>query len=177
MLQASKVLRALLLGGLTVCTPLAAITHASPPPPPVKEPIRPLTAECLQGAAQRHGVHTDVLLAILMVEGGTVGKNSRGNNNGSYDIGPFQINSIHRGTLKRMGVSEEALRNNGCLNAEVAAWHIRRTLSPEVLSRVHDEDSYLRAIARYHSVTPAKNRIYADKLREAFADLYMQEAP
>lgn len=154
---------------------IAGLTLAIGASASIAEPIRPLTAECLYQAAQEYGLHTDVLLAILMVEGGTVGKNNRGNSNGSYDIGPFQINSIHRKTLAEMDITEGELRNNGCLNAAVAAWHLRRVLTPEVLAQITDEDSYLRALARYHSVTPDKNAIYADKLRGAFSYLYSQD--
>lgn len=134
--------------------------------------IQPLTSECLKTVSRDYEIHPDVLLALLIVEGGTVGKNSRANNNGSYDIGLFQINTIHRDALKALGVSEESLRNDGCLNAAVASWHLRRVLTPEVLATVTDDESYLRAIARYHSATPEFNEIYANKLRNAFAYLY-----
>lgn len=136
--------------------------------------LTPLTAECLTYVAQAYDVHPDVLLAILMVEGGTVGQNSRKNKNGTYDIGLFQINSMHRETLYQMGISEDELRNDGCLNAAVAAWHLRRTLTDEVLAGVTDSESYLQAIARYHSATPKYNEIYADRLRSAFGRLYSQ---
>ncbi|CAM5353604.1 hypothetical protein SSTU70S_05484 [Stutzerimonas stutzeri] len=135
----------------------------------------PLTGECLKQVADTYSVHYDVLLAILLVEGGTVGQNSRANQNGTYDIGPFQINSMHRETLAQMGISEQALRNNGCVNAAVAAWHLRRTLTDKVMQGVVDEDSYLRAIARYHSATPEYNERYAGKLRAAFSYIYSQE--
>lgn len=138
-------------------------------------PISPLTYQCILEVSQRYGIHTDVLLAILIVEGGTVGQNNRGNSNGSYDIGPFQINSIHLPELRRRGVSEAQLRNNGCVNAHVAAWHLQRVVMvPEVLRTIHDEESYLRALARYHSATPVHNQRYAELLRKAFKRLYNQ---
>lgn len=137
------------------------------------EPITPLTTSCLSAVSQQYGVHTDVLLALLIVEGGTVGKNSRANDNGSYDIGPFQINSIHLPTLAKMGITETQLRNNGCVNATVAAWHLRRVvMQPSVLRSINDTDTYLRAIARYHSATPQHNERYANLLRRAFQRLY-----
>ncbi|WP_326430476.1 lytic transglycosylase domain-containing protein (plasmid) [Stutzerimonas frequens] len=134
--------------------------------------VKPLTSECLKTVAQEYEIHPDVLLALLIVEGGTVGQNSRANKNGSYDIGLFQINTIHREDLAAIGVSEESLRNDGCLNAAVAGWHLRRVLTSEVMATVTDDESYLRALARYHSATPEYNEIYADKLRTAFAYLY-----
>ncbi|MDU4254424.1 lytic transglycosylase domain-containing protein [Pseudomonas sp.] len=137
-----------------------------------KLPVKPLTTECLQRVSQSYQIHPDVLLALMIVEGGTVGQNSRANDNGSYDIGLFQINTIHRAALAALGVTEESLRNDGCINAAVAGWHLRRVLTPEVMAGVTDEDSYLRAIARYHSTTPEFNEIYANKLRAAFQYLY-----
>lgn len=131
----------------------------------------PLTIKCLQQASAQYAVHPAILLAILMVEGGTVGRSSQPNRNGTYDIGPFQINSIHLPELARLGVSEAALRNDGCLNASVAARHLRRVLTPGVLARIQDEESYMRALARYHSASPEKNAAYAEKLREAFFEL------
>lgn len=134
--------------------------------------LRALTSQCITQAAQRFQLHPDILYAILMVEGGTVGKDSKANKNGSYDIGLFQLNSIHRDTFKALGVSEELLRNDGCVNATAAAWHLHRTLTPEVVSKIQTEDDYLRAIALYHSATPQYNIIYAEKLRKAFSKLY-----
>ncbi|MBA1280418.1 lytic transglycosylase domain-containing protein [Stutzerimonas stutzeri] len=135
---------------------------------------RPLTSDCLATVAERYEIHVDVLFALLMVEGGTVGRNSRTNGNGSYDIGPFQLNNIHLPALAALGVSEEELRNDGCLNAAVAGWHLRRVMTPKVMAGITDEQSYLQALALYHSATPEHNEVYANKLRGAFAYIYQQ---
>lgn len=133
------------------------------------EPITPLSYQCLQKVSQKYGIHLDVFFAILMVEGGTVGQNNKGNTNGSYDIGPFQINSIHLPELSRLGVSEAQLRNNGCVNADVAGMLIQRSVMNErVLSTIIDGPTYLTALARYHSVTPVHNERYAGLLLNAF---------
>lgn len=131
----------------------------------------PLTLDCLRQVSAQYAIHPAILLAILMVEGGTVGRSSNPNRNGTYDIGPFQINSIHLPELARLGVSEAGLRNDGCLNAAVAARHLRRVLTPNVLDQIQDEESYMRALALYHSASPDKNAAYAAKLRAAFFEL------
>jgi len=159
---------------LAIAMGLALCTQASAAPP--KDTIVPLTADCIAAVSQAYEIHHDVLFAILLVEGGTVGKNSRANDNGSYDIGPFQINTIHLDAIANLGVSEAELRNNGCVNAEVAAWHLNRVLTPQVLANVTDDESYLRAIALYHSATPTFNKIYASKLRREFERLYAGNA-
>jgi hypothetical protein len=137
--------------------------------------MRPLTADCIDAASQSFGIHQDILYAILMVEGGSVGEDSRSNKNGTYDIGLFQLNSIHRQTFESMGISEDQLRDDGCTNALAAAWHLKRVLTPEVLSGIKTQDDYLSAIARYHSATPEFNKIYAGKLRKAFDRIYASD--
>lgn len=137
--------------------------------------IRPLTTQCIERASAEYGIHSDVLLAILLVEGGTVGKNSKANKNGTYDIGPFQINSMHRKELASIGVDEQRLRNDGCVNAMVAARHLKRVITPEMLKGVRTQNDYLRVLANYHSATPTYNKIYADKLLNAFSRLYSSD--
>ncbi len=158
-----------------VCVALALFTNANATDDMTESPHVPLTAECLNASAAAYKIHPDILLAILLVEGGTVGRNSKANTNGSYDIGLFQINTIHRSTLKAMDISEQELRNNGCLNAAVAAWQLRRVLPPAFEKTIQSQDEYLSAIARYHSVTPIYNKVYAGKLKTAFAYIYSKE--
>lgn len=137
--------------------------------------VQPLTKECLVQIATEYDVHPDIMLAIMFVEGGTVGENSRANDNGSYDIGLFQINSMHLNKLKGYGISEAELRNDGCVNARVAAWHLASVVSSGSLASLDDEDAYLSALARYHSFTPKFNAIYAARLKKAFTYLYAAE--
>ena len=137
---------------------------------------RPLTADCLVKAASAYSIHPDVLLAVLMVEGGSVGENSRPNKNGSYDIGLFQLNSIHRDAIAQLGITEDLLRNDGCVNATVAAWHLRKVFPPEKEAQITTDADYLSAIAVYHSATPEFNAIYARKLRAVFERMYSQES-
>lgn len=137
------------------------------------EGIVPLSYQCLQEVSVKYGIHMDVLFAILMVEGGTVGQNNAGNTNGTYDIGPFQINSMHLKELRGMGITEQQLRDNGCVNANVAGMILKRSVMNErVLSSINDVPSYLSAIARYHSATPTHNQRYAGLLQNAFNRLY-----
>ena len=122
----------------------------------------PLTMACLMQAARHYAVPPVVLEAIRVVENGETGKIRR-NANGSSDLGPFQVNSIWIRTLRRKGVrvSFSRLRDNGCLNAFVAAY----ILSQE--ERHAPEHSLRIAIGRYHSHRPGEARKYrARVLRE-----------
>lgn len=150
--------RSLWLLALGVCNAFAAV------------PVKPLTAACLVDAARQHGVMPMELLAILYVERGSVGQDTQ-NTNKTYDISLFQINSIHIKKLKQYGISEAELRNDGCLSAYVAAWHLASVAPAHKLARVESEAEYFSILANYHSVTPKYNQRYAKLLEKAFKAL------
>ena len=63
-------------------------------------------AACLMMASQTYSVPPAVMVGIMQVEGGRVGQQVL-NTNGSYDLGPMQINTIWVPRLaKYWGVSE-----------------------------------------------------------------------
>ena len=122
----------------------------------------PLTMACLMQAAHHYAIPPVALEAIRVVENGETGKIRR-NANGSSDLGPFQVNSIWIRTLRQKGVrvSFSRLRDNGCLNAFVAAYILSR-------EKRHAPGHSLRiAIGRYHSHRAGEARKYrARVLRE-----------
>ena len=96
-------------------------------------------------------------------EGGKTGKALR-NTNGTWDMGPFQINTVHVDTLAAMGIAPEAVLQDGCVNAYAAAWLLRR--------------EYLRtgdiwqAIGAYHSRTPHRRDAYMARVRANLEKLH-----
>ena len=112
-------------------------------------------ADCIDDAAARHAVNALVLRAIGWQESrlqpAAVGRNA----NGSIDVGAFQINSVHLSELGRYGIDRAALAD-GCVSADVAAWHYRRQIDQH-------GDSWL-AIGAYHSQTPARAAWYANRI-------------
>ncbi|MCB9990151.1 MAG: lytic transglycosylase domain-containing protein [Rhodospirillales bacterium] len=108
-------------------------------------------AACIFLAAQTYSIPPAVLLGIYQVEAGKVGQQVGPNQNGSYDLGPMQINTIWLPELAaQWGVSTETakrwVRDDPCTNVGVSAWILRTHL---------DETRDLsRAIAHYHSRTP-----------------------
>ncbi len=112
-------------------------------------------ADCIDDAAARHQVNADVLRAIGWQESrlqpAAIGRNA----NGSVDLGAFQINSIHLTELGRYGLDRAAL-SDGCVSAEVAAWHYRRQVDLQ-------GDSW-QAVGAYHSHTPARAAWYANQI-------------
>lgn len=77
------------------------------------------------------------------------------NADGSVDLGAFQINSVHLPELARYGIDRAAL-SDGCVCADVAAWHYRRQV--DMLG-----DGW-QAVGAYHSRTPARAAWYANRI-------------
>lgn len=115
----------------------------------------PVRADCIDDAAARHQVNAVVLRAIGWQESrlrpDAIGHNA----NGSVDLGAFQINSVHLPTLARYGIAPEALID-GCVSAEVAAWHYRR--------QVDRLGNTWAAVGAYHSATPGHAARYANRI-------------
>ncbi len=110
-----------------------------------------ILAACMFLAAQTYSVPPAVLLGIYQVEAGAVGQAVGPNRNGSYDLGPMQINTIWIPELaEQWGVSEETakrwIKDDPCTNVGVSAWILRSHLD-----ETHDLST---AIAYYHSRTP-----------------------
>lgn len=118
---------------------------------------RPVTAECFLAEAKRQALEPWRLLAVLKTEGGRVGAFSP-NRDGSYDIGPMQVNTIHLADLSRVfGTSPSQLAQllayDGCFNVSVGAW-LLRTKTNEA------SGDFWYGIGRYHSKTPSKSTQY-----------------
>lgn len=125
-----------------------------------------ILAACLMLAAQTYSVPPAVLVGIYKAEGGTVGMANR-NSNGTYDLGPMQINTIWMPELaEKWGVSEETakkwVRDDACTNTSVAAWILKGHLD--------ETESLSRAIAHYHSRTPHHGKRYKKRVLALMKD-------
>jgi len=123
--------------------------------------VEPADIDCVLVAAQRQGGPGNVLLAIASVENGKNGQ-VVANTNGTFDIGHFQINTMHwdKGGIfdGDAGQAKQDVAWRGCYNAEVAAWMLRQNLDER-----NGQDYWTRA-ANYHSRTPRFNSIYRKRL-------------
>ncbi len=118
-------------------------------------------AACLMLAAQTYSVPPAVLMGIYQVEGGTVGQAVGPNSNGSYDLGPMQINTIWIPELAdKWGVTNntalQMVKNDPCTNMGVAAWILR--------NHMNRTNNLAKAIAHYHSKTPRYGYAYRGKV-------------
>lgn len=140
--------------------------HRAPPPThkvPLPSPSNPLSADlktCALAAARRYHLHEQLFLAVLATEDGHVGQSHR-NDDGSYDFGPAQINSIHLPELNKLGITREQVINDGCLNLHIGAWLLARALDGQSPS---DPGEFWRRVGNYNSATPVHNVTYQAKV-------------
>jgi hypothetical protein len=118
-------------------------------------------AACVLLAANTYNVPPAVMIGIMNVEGGHIGQEVGPNQNGTYDLGPMQVNTRWLPMLqKTWNVSSSTarswVRDNGCVNVHVAAWILRQ--------KMEDTGSLWGGIAAYHSATPKHGIPYANKV-------------
>jgi soluble lytic murein transglycosylase-like protein len=125
--------------------------------------IEAFIAQCIATAANTYAVPSSVLMGIRKVEGGAVGQQVK-NKNGTYDLGPMQINTLWLKELARhWGVSRNTawrwVRDDACINANVAAWILRQ--------KADSAGSVYKGIAHYHSMTPKFGYPYRRRVLKA----------
>jgi len=123
---------------------------------------RLLNPVCLAEAAREFDVPLAALAGLLAAEGGKEGE-AIGNTNGSWDLGPFQVNTCNLNELVEQGFSPKAILTDGCVNAHAAAWILRREYA-----RTGD---LWTAIGAYHSRTPHLRDAYIARVKRQLARL------
>ena len=119
---------------------------------------------CITAAAKLYRLPPAVLVILLNVERGSLGRVSP-NTNGTVDIGPIQVNEIWVPEIAAhwnatISDAYKALRDNFCANVEAGAWILRRGLDEA-------RDDFWEGVGYYHSHTPEhKSRYLRDVLRE-----------
>lgn len=119
-----------------------------------------LIASCLILASQTYNVPAAAMIGIMHVEGGHVGQQVL-NTNGSYDLGPMQVNTLWLPQLSRLwkvdvNTAHIWVRDNGCVNVYVAAWILRQ--------KIDQTAGLYSGIARYHSGTGWRGDRYAKRV-------------
>jgi len=133
--------------------------------------LAPLTAACLAAAAHAYHLPEVYLYSIMQTEGGKVGQAVL-NTNGTYDLGPFQINTSWGPAIGRYwNVSVPTalvhVRDNGCANALIASAILKKML-------IETKGDFPKAIGYYHSHTPALAVKYRDMVLGR-AEKYVQK--
>ena len=129
-------------------------------------PMRPLTADCVLDAARASGMPAAALFAILATEGGRMGEALR-NKNGTWDLGCFQVNTVHLKDLAAMGISARAVLCDGRANAHAAAWLLRK--------EYRRTGNLWQAIGAYHSRTPHRRDAHIRRVKNNMERLRKEE--
>lgn len=127
--------------------------HGSVATTPYPVPEQKLT-ECVSTASATYGVPELVIRAVLKQEAGLVGTMSR-NSNGSYDLGPMQINTVNLELISKKYpfLDWRHITYNPCINIMVGTWFLKE--------KIKNRGGVIwEGVGDYHSVTPSKRSVY-----------------
>lgn len=112
---------------------------------------------CIVGAARQYGINPLVIKALLLHESGKIGTLSK-NSDGSYDLGPMQINTINIPFLKKTfpSLTWNNLAYDLCLNVYAGTYFLK--------TKLDEADSFWTGVGNYHSKTPSLRRKYLGKV-------------
>lgn len=125
---------------------------------------------CFESAAAKHGVPTDVLIAIAEQESSFNPKAiNRANTNKSVDYGIMQINSWWLPKLKRFGITSHRDLFDACTNIEIGAWIFAQGI------QTHGWN--WRGIGAYNARTDSKRLAYAEKILRRWVRRAREDEP
>jgi len=133
------------------------------------------TEPCVVEAAERFRLPPSLILAVMRVEGGKSGQVLY-NQNGSFDIGPMQINSLWLPEIQRRGGTLELIAHHRCANIHFGTWLLSRGFANIDPARI-DQATFWRAVGNYHSRTPEHNSRYARAVWNAWHKLMAAQRP
>jgi len=125
--------------------------------------VQPVTIECVAEVSRRYQIPVALLGGVLAQERGRLGQSSP-NKNGTWDIGPMQVNSSWLKFFAQYGVTEHRLKHDGCANLAVGAWIIR-------YEQGRAKGDLWRAVGRYHSHQPDLAADYQGKVAAKVGEL------
>jgi hypothetical protein len=107
-------------------------------------------------AAIFYKVPATLIVSILKKENGRNAQ-ARKNKNGTFDYGPFQINSIWLKEIAPYGFTKEDIQYNPCINATVVTWIMAKSLATG--------KTIWHGVGNYHSRTPIYNQSYSSGIQ------------
>ncbi len=137
--------------------------NINPPPPSMFQSV---DEQCIVQTANRFSLPEIILKAILEVEGGKSGE-LRINSNGTYDIGPMQVNSIWLPKFTNYVASERILYDS-CTNLQIGAWILRYNINKA-------NGDIWQGVSTYHSSTPVHQEKYRNKIYAAIQKINMSK--
>lgn len=122
--------------------------------------------QCSREAADLYEVSPYLVQTVMKIEGGWAGAYIH-NTNGTYDMGPMQINSIWVDEIKRiegLDVDANKLRDDACYNIYIGTWILAKRI-------VEADGDVWKGLGNYHSKTPSKHNKYLKKAYRAYLDI------
>lgn len=116
--------------------------------------------ECINQAAMTYHVPATLILSVLAIENGRIGSASS-NQNGTFDFGPMQINSIWVSKVRLYGYTQHQLQYDPCVNINVGTWILSQHIAKNT-------SSLWRGVGNYHSHTARLNQNYQIKVSEVY---------
>lgn len=151
-LTTKKALLASFVASLMASPAKAGVPALDIPPAQVERVVCSITA------AIKYQIPANLMLAVAEQEGGKPGlENKNRNDNGTYDTGPMQFNTVYLRDLEKYGITAEDVSQPGCYSYDLAAWRIRGHIK-------NDTGDIWTKAANYHSRTPYYNQIYRNQI-------------
>lgn len=118
---------------------------------------------CINEAAYEYHIPAKLIISVLNVERGRAGLAVR-NKNGTYDLGPMQINSgAWWPMLYKYDITPREVLYNPCRNVSVGTWILAKAIS-------NGQDLF-SGIGNYHSAAPYYNKSYKLKVKTLYTGL------
>ena len=121
--------------------------------------IHGVPVDCINQAAVEYMVPAELIISVLMIEGGHIG-DANPNQNGTYDYGPMQINSIWLDKIASYGYTQQMIQYNPCANVAVGTWILSQAIS--------DSNDFWQGVGDYHSHSYYQNTIYRAKVEHFY---------
>jgi len=130
---------------------------------PYEFQVSAITPDCKSKISKQFHIPDIVLDAYLRTEGADPG-HIRENTDGTWDVGPMQINSVNWETFyQKFNVVPTDIRYNGCINLMAGAYIIRFRLDEAGKENITGWDAFFKVAANYHSKTSTVNLKYQEK--------------
>jgi len=124
--------------------------------------INDVPVECIYNAAYVYHVPAPLIISVLKTENGRKGM-ALLNKNGTYDLGPMQVNTSWLRKLHHYGYSVEKIRYDPCTNVAVGAWILGTSIA-------NGKDLW-RGVGDYHSHSPYENFKYSAKVKSIYRQI------
>ena len=121
--------------------------------------ISDVPLECINSAALEFHIPAKLIISVLNVEHGKSGQRSM-NKNGTYDLGPMQINSSWWPELYQYNISPNQVLYDPCININVGVWILSKKIA-----NGHD---LLVGIGNYNSTSLQYNLRYLQNVKSKY---------